>query len=241
VTSPFLPGGLPSRSLAEQTAQRTEAPTDLRMGTVTAVTAYGIEVNVGGGAVTASHLDSYAPSVGHTVVLQRVLDAWVCLGRPVGSGTDQLGGMAGSGMGATVLGGATFSGGATLASSTGAEVAIPGMSMSFFHPTGHAVLLMAGFWWQSSNAADWIITRWRVNHPSGAGILVGEWSEPVVSTSFGRWGQHWVVVPPTFAGPNRTYYLNMLRITGAGTTTVTRTFTYCAAIDLGDSSLIKAV
>jgi hypothetical protein len=241
VTAPFPPAAL-SRSLAEQTAQRTDAPTDLRMGTVTAVTAFGIEVDVGGGTVTASHLDSYAPSVGHTVVLQRLLDAWVCLGRPIGSGTDQGGGSPGSGMGATVLGGATLGGSGTIASSTGAEVACPGMSMSFFHPIGHTVLLVAGFWWASSNSADWIITRWRVNHPSGGGILLGEWSEPVVNSGFGRYGVHMAVAPPTYGGPNRTYYLNMLRITGSGTTSISRNSgatSFVTAIDLGDSSLVK--
>jgi len=241
VTSALLPPALSSRSLAEQTAARTQAPTDLRMGTVTAVTAFGIEVDVGGGAVSASHLDSYAPAVGHTVVLQRVLDAWVCLGRPVGSGTPTNGGAPGSGMGMTVLGGATLLGSGTLASSTGAEVPVPGMSMTFFHPTGHTLLLVAGFAWTSTNSADWIVTRWRTD----GGFLAGEWSEPVSSSAFLRFGQHLAVVPASlYSGRTRTYYFNFARLSGSGTTSIARNTndaSFVVAIDLGDSSLVREV
>jgi hypothetical protein len=239
VTSPVLPYGQQSRSMAEQTAQRTEAPTDLRMGTVTAVTAYGITCSVAGGSVTASHLDSYSPAVGHTVVLQRVLDAWVCLGRPVGSGTAKDGGSAGSGMGLTVLAGVDMTGSGALASSSGSEVPVPGMSLTFYHPAGHPVLLIAGFAWQSTNAADWLITRFR----NQGGSVVGEFSEPVVSTSFGRYSTHTVMLPASYGGGQRQYYLNLIRITGTGTTTISRNpanQSYMLALDVGDQTLVKA-
>lgn len=240
MTAPVLPAGLASRNLAEQTAQRTEGPTDLRMGTVIAVTAYGITVDVGGGSVSASHLDSYSPAIGHTVVLQRVMDAWVCLGRPVGSGTPTDGGSAGSGMGLTVLGGEIVGGSGTLASSSGAEVAVPGMSLTFWHPAGHPVLLMAGFAWQSSNATDWIITRFR----NWTGNVVGEQPEPVVSTSFGRYSTHTVMLSAAYGGAQRQYYFNMARLTGSGTTTINRNPAnqgYMLALDVGDQTLVKVI
>jgi hypothetical protein len=240
MTTPLLVPRGPS-GLTEETALRTEAPSDLRMGTVTTVTARGVTVNVAGGLVPASHLDSYSPAVGDTVALQRFQDAWVVLGRVVGTSTPTDNATPGPGMGATMLDGAYTSGAATLASSSGAEVPVPGYSLTFHHPINHSVLIVMGFTWQATISTDWL---WMLLRESQSSSLINSRAEPVVSNSFGRYTSWHGIAGPPLGGLPRTYYMTIQRLSGTGTLTVTKSDTargFMLAIDAGDASLVSAI
>lgn len=215
-----------------------DGDSSVRTGTVTAVTARGISVSVASGTADASHLDSYAPAVGDTVALVKTQDAWLCLGRVVGvnTATDQR--SPGTGIGPSVLAAMRTSGSATLASSTGSALPVPRYTLTYYHPPGHSVLILAFFCWASTVAADWIIVDFT---ESISGTAVGEWDEPVVSASFGRTATVSALVPETLAGAKRTVVMSMNRLTGTGTTTISANAArpgYMIALDLGDQSVI---
>lgn len=84
MTRPF-PGG-PS-PLVEATAGRTEGPTELRVGIVSAVLTNELRVDVAGGVVSASYLAGYTPVLAHRVLLLKTQDSWIVLDRIIGPGT----------------------------------------------------------------------------------------------------------------------------------------------------------
>ena len=132
--------------LTQATAQGLDGPTEIRTGTVTAVTARGITVAVAEGTVPAAHLDSYAPAVGDPVAMAAFRDSWLALGRPVGTGTATDLVTPGSGAGPTVLGGMVLSGtNATMASSTGSFVTVPRYRCTYHHPANHQVMIWGGY------------------------------------------------------------------------------------------------
>lgn len=224
--------------LVSETVDKTASPSDLRMGIVSEVTTRGITVACSSGAVQAAHLGSYAPAVGDSVALMKTQDSWLALGRVVGSGTatDNLSG--GSSAGVTVLAAMHTEDTATLASSTGSTVAVPRYSLTFYHPANHAVLILAGFVWLSTVSADWIIADLKENV---SGSAVGEFVQPIVSNSFGRFDTMSGLARPSLGGTTRTYSMTMARLAGTGTTTIQTSSSRCGymiALDLGDASLI---
>lgn len=214
------------------------ASSDIRTGIVTAVTARGITVAVGSGTVTAAHLDSYAPAVGDTVALGKTQDSWLCMGRVVGSGTAVDYRSPGSGVGPSVLAAMHTSGTSTLVSSTGSALPVPKYTLTYYHPPGHSVLILAFFGWISTANADWIIVDFT---ETISGTAVGEWDEPAVSSSFGRTATVSALVRETLGGAKRTVSMTMNRLTGTGTTSITQNDSrpgYMIALDLGDQSVI---
>lgn len=233
MTSPRGPSGL-----TRQTAEKTDNPSDLRTGAVSAVTSRGIDVQVAGGVITAAHLDSYAPAVGDSVALMKTQDSWLAMGRIVGSGTPTDFSSAGTGVGPSVLAAMRTSGTGALVSSTGSTVFVPKYSIQYFHPVGHSVLILAFFNWNSTNATDWIIAD-LVEAVSGSGV--GELVEAQINATFGRANLMTGLVRDTFGGARRQINLNMARLSGSGTTTISQTDSrpgYMIALDLGDKSVI---
>lgn len=241
MTLPLLLPNAGPRPLVQETAKATEAPSDLRLGTITGVTARGVTVNVAGGLVPASHLDSYSPAVDDTVALQRFQDSWVVLGRVVGSGTPSDNASPGPGMGATMLEGVYTSGSGTLASSSGAELPVPGYSLTFHHPANHCVLIAMGFSWSATVSTDWM---WTLLREAISTTLINSRAEPVVSSSFGRYTTWYGMAGPSYGGLPRTYYMTMQRLSGTGAVTVAKSDTsrgYMLAIDVGDAALVSAI
>lgn len=225
-------------ALVRQTSEKTDNPSDLRTGIVSAVSARGIDVTIAAGTVTAAHLDSYAPAVGDTVALMKTQDSWLAMGRVVGSGTPTDFTASGSGVGPSILAAMRTSGTSALVSSTGASVFVPKYTLTYFHPVGHEVLIMAFFSWISTNAADWIIadlTEVISNTP------IGELTEAQINSGFGRTHTVYGLARDTLGGKKCQVNLTMARLTGAGTTTVSQFDTrpgYMIALDLGDKSVI---
>jgi hypothetical protein len=225
----------PSR-LTEQTAARTDAPTDLRTGTVTAVTARGIEVDVAGGIAPASVLDTANVAVGDTVALLRTQDSWMVIGRPIGTGTPLDNLSPGSGAGFKILDAMITDGTADLATSVGATVTVPKYSLTFYHPPGHQVLIICGFAWYINSNDGWGINQIL----DLAGNQVGEWVEPTVSAAFGRYGVMWAPILDSLGGAQRTYYMRMARLAGTGTYFLQQGFAkrgFMVALDMGHTSL----
>lgn len=225
--------------LTQQTAARTETPSDLRSGVVSAVTKQGVEVTVANGTVTAAHLSSYAPAVGDPVALERVNDTWLVMGRPIGPGT-QTDLLSPSPMMGNVLGGSiTIGADATLVSSTGATQDVPRVGVSFYHPPGHVVEVRVPFIWFSTVSTDWIIAN-LVETVSG--VKFAEVLEPeVTGSSFVRDSLLIGYLPASFGGVARRVKMTMARFSGTGTTSVLHVAnrpTCLLALDMGDTSLI---
>lgn len=211
---------------------------DARTGIVTAVTARGITVAVASGSTTAAHLDSYAPAVGDTVALVKTQDSWLCLGRVVGSGTATDSRSPGSGVGPSVLAAMHTTGSTTLASSSGGSVAVPKYTLTYYHPPGHSVLILAFFTWISTVAADWILVDLT---ETTTGSAVGEFVQPQVNAGFGRADLMTGLAAETLGGGKRTVSMTMARLTGTGTSSINQTNSrpgYMIALDLGDKSVI---
>lgn len=211
---------------------------DARTGVVTAVTARGITVAVASGTATAAHLDSYAPAVGDSVALVKTQDSWLCLGRVVGSGTATDFRSPGSGIGPSILAAMHTTANSTLASSTGAAVVVPKYALTFYHPPGHSVLILAYFNWISSVNADWIVCDLT---ETTSGSAVGEFVQPQVTASFGRSDLMTGLMTETLGGAKRTVTLTLNRLTGTGTTSINQNVNrpgYMIALDLGDKSVV---
>lgn len=73
--------------LAQDIADKTDRPSDLRVGTVTAVAYTTVTVNVAGGDIEAARLSTYMPGVGDSCLLMVVGDSWVALGAVFGPGS----------------------------------------------------------------------------------------------------------------------------------------------------------
>lgn len=237
------------RGLTQETANRTDAATDLRTGTVTAVTARGIDVAVAGGNVAgAAHVDSYNPAVGDSVALLQLRDSWLVLGRPIGPGTTADNITPGPAVGTTLLGGVVLAPtGAVLATSVGAQVTVPKYALKFHHPRNHWVLLMCGVSWRSSVANDELfITLWSAtDNPDfavgGTTVIQG----PAVTTV--AYETITVMLPPSRGGKEGDYYMTLQRGLGTGTTRIDDTSStnfrpgYLVALDMADASVLKLV
>lgn len=213
MTAPFLPNRTGPAPLTEGLSAAVDAPTDQRLGTVTAVTARGITVNVAGGEVPAAHLDSYVPAVGETVALVRFQGSWLVVGRPVGFGTSSDSMSPGPGVGITLLAAQECTTGSQ-AFSTGAEVAMPSYSLTFYHPTGQHVLIVAVYGWFSTVSADWVNVALREQF---SGVSYASQLEPITSNVFGRTASFVRRVPSSLGGTKRTYYMTVQRFSGTGT------------------------
>lgn len=232
------------RGLAQQTAERTGAPTDLRSGTVRAVTARGIDVEVAGRRVlNAAHLNGYNPAVGDPVAMLSFDDAWLVLGRPIGPGTPSDNATPGAAAGTTLLDGAALPGlGSTLASSSGATVVVPKYTCNYFHPPNHWVMVLVGHTWYSTVANDWMKLQ-VINQTSGA--VVGENQLIQAGNNFFANFETWAaMVPPSQGGKVASLYLTLVRESLAtGVVRVDDPVTrrgFMVALDMGDTSVMRS-
>lgn len=232
------------RRLTQGTAERTEAPSDGRTGTVTAVTSRGIDVNVAGGSVEGiAHLSSYNPAVGDTVYLTRYQDSWIVQGRPVGPGTATDNASPGTGIGSTLLDGmALTKSGAVLATSatTGLAVPVPRYGVTFYHPLNHWVRIDVTYTYFSTVNGD-VVQVQLVELATG--IVTDQVEYPQNS------GASWYVtntflVPPSFGGFRRSYGLRVVRAGGSGSCRLEDHATrrgLMLAYDAGDGAIIRTV
>lgn len=73
--------------LTQDIGERTERPSDLRVGTVVSVTYSTVTVEVAGGTVEASRLATYMPAPGESCLLMVVGDSWIALHSIYGPGS----------------------------------------------------------------------------------------------------------------------------------------------------------
>jgi hypothetical protein len=239
MTTPLSP-----RSLSGQTAAAIGSPSDLRSGTVAAVTSRGIDVTVAGGLVqNAAHLSSYNPAVGDPVALMRFQDSWLVLDRPVGPGTPVDLARPGTGVGATILGGTALSGTNTImATSTGALVPVPRYRCTYHHPLGHHVMIMIGLTWYASVAGDTLeVSVWDAVSALQVGSMVFQQSD---NNFFSRFEASAQLIQPTYGGKRVDLYLQVQRLNGTGTSRVDDAAIrrgYMIAVDMADTSVIATV
>jgi hypothetical protein len=230
--------------LTVQTGQRTADPSDLRLGTVSAVTSRGIDVQVTGGLVLdAAHIDGYNPAVGDTVAMIRYSDAWLVLGRPVGPATATDNATRGTGLGVTLLNGVVLSGGgSTIASSTGAVVTVPRYNLNYHHPVGHWVMLWTGYSWYNNAVNDVMFVVFK-NTVTGNSIGTDELIQAGGAT-FGHWASAGYMIGPAEGGKEVKISMTIQRGAGAGTVRIDDAAArrgYLLAIDMGDQSTIATV
>lgn len=228
--------------LTQQTAERTGTPSDLRTGTVLAVTARGIDVQVATGLVEgAAHLASYNPAVGDAVSMISYANSWLVLGRAVGPGTAADLATPGIGVGSTVLDGMALSGAnVDLATSTGAQVTVPRYGLSFYHPPNHWVLLMLTYNWYSTVANDVMTTR----VIEAGGTTIGIDNTQGGAGGIGNVSTLAVMAKPSLGGAKRTWSLTVQRFSGTGTVRIydpSNRFGSWIAYDLGDQAMIRTV
>lgn len=229
--------------LTQEAAARTDAPSDITTGIVSAVTSRGIDVQRGGGLVSgAAHLSSYNPAVGDTVTMISYSNSWIVLGRSVGPGTAVDNSTPGTGIGAILLDGMVLSGAnVDLAISTGALVTVPRYGVSFYHPPGHWVMLLWTYNWYSSVAND--VMTFKLVEAGGTAVATIENTQAGVG-AIGNGSTLAVMTPPTLGGVSRSYTMTLQRFSGTGTTraydpSVRRGS--LLAYDLGDQSIIRTV
>lgn len=230
------------RRLTVGTSERTEAPSDARMGIVTAVTSRGIDVAVAGGAVEGiAHLSSYNPAVGDPVYVTRYQDSWMVHGRPVGPGTATDSASPGSGLGATLVDGMALSGGGgVMATSVGAVVTVPRYSVTYFHPPGHWVELQWRYSWFSTVAGD--VLQVQLLESLAAYAVQIEHVQP--SGGVGNWASQAVLIPPALGDSARTFTMRLQRLAGTGTSRIDDAGARRGALlvfDVGDKSIIRTV
>ena len=222
----------------QETARRTDAQSDLRMGVVTAVTTTGITVQVGAQSIDAAHLDSYAPAVGDAVALMAVQDSWLALGRVVGPGNPTDGSAASSAVGPSLLTGASITGtsAAALASTAGAAVTVSKYDQTYYHPTNHVVLAVMGFDWTAS-AATAVATFFVRENVSNAQFGFARY---VPNNTIDNYHTIFAVLPASLGGQQRRVTLEVSA--SGGTITVkdgislAQGFLYL--MDLGDASFV---
>lgn len=230
--------------LTSKTAERTGTPSDIRTGTVAAVTSRGIDVTVGSGRVEgAAHLTSYNPAVGDTVTMIYYANSWVVLGRAVGPGTGTDNVTPGTGIGMTLLDGCVLSLTNTdMATSTGAEVTVPRYGVTFYHPTGHWVMIMMTYSWYSSVASDVLTVRLKESI-SGNTVASIDHIQAGVG-NIGQFSTFALMMPPTLGGAKRSYFLTVQRFSGTGTVRIFDPNTRrgsMLAYDAGDQAIIRTV
>lgn len=231
-------------SLSQAVAAATADPSDIRQGTVTAVTSRGITVAIATGSVeNAAHLTSYNPAVGDTVSMIRFANSWLVLGRLVGPGTATDSITPGTGLGMTLLDGCVLSLTNTdMATSTGAEVTVPRYGLTYYHPTSHWVVILMTYSWYSSVANDVLTVRLKESI-SNTTVASTDHIQPGVG-GIGQFSTLALMTPPTFGGGKRSYYLTVQRFSGTGTVRVFDPSTRrgsMLAYDVGDQSIIRTV
>lgn len=231
-----------AKGLTSQTATGIEAPSDMRMGTVQAVSSRGIDVSVGTGLVEgAAHLPGYNPAVGDPVAMVRFQDTWLVLGRPVGPGTATDFSSPGTGLGFTLLDGMVLTqAGGAMATSTGSLVTVPRYGVTFFHPPNHWVLVMLSYTWFATVGGD-VLQVSMYETLSGTAFWKGD---HVQVTGASRFESYAVMVPPAFGGQKRTYGLKIQRLGGTGTSQIEDHALRrgsMLAYDLGDNGTIRTV
>jgi hypothetical protein len=212
---------------------------DIRTGVITAVTSRGVTVAVSAGTVDAAHLGSYAPAVGDTVALAKTQDAWLVMGRLVGSGTVSDYTAPGSSAGPSVLDAMRTVGTGAMVSSTGSASVVPKYTLTYYHPPNHQVLILAYFSWGGTVSGDWIIIDFT---ETTTGSAVGEFTEPLTNASFGRASTVSCVARESLGGAKRSVSMTMNRLTGTGTMTVSQFDVrpgYMIALDMGDASVFR--
>lgn len=230
------------RGLTQQAAQAAAGLSDLRTGVVQAVTSRGIDVRVGvdGLIPDAAHLNSYAPAVGDPVSMIAFQGSWLVLGRPVGPGTARDNVTPGSAAGTTLIGATVLTGtSTTLASSTGSAVVVPRMTMAYYHPPGHYVLIMAGFSWFNNIANDWLTATF--SNANNGVTLADIQLIQAASAAAGHWETLPFIVGPSQGGKPVSLKMTIQRLSGTGTVRVDDSgprVNYLIALDLGDQSVI---
>lgn len=229
------------RRLTTGTSERTDEPTDGRVGIVTAVTNRGLTVDVAGGVFPdVAHLSSYNPGVGDPVMLSRYRDSWIALGRPVGPGTPTDNASPGTGIGSTLLDGVALSGsGVTVASSTGALVPVPRYAVTYFHPAGHWVELRWCYSWFSTVTNDVLIVR--LVELGGTAVQIEE-TQP--GGGVGNFASRSILVPPSLGGARRSWTMTLQRFSGSGTSRIDDAAARrgsLLAVDAGDQAIIRTV
>jgi hypothetical protein len=228
----------PAKSTTE-VAGKTDAQSDLRMGTVTAVTTRGITVDVGAQTVDAAHLDSYAPAVGDPVALMKVQDSWLALGRVVGPGNaSDLSGV-GPAIGPSLLGGGIVTTSRTTSTGAG-PVNISGWDIDFWLPPNHAALIVAGFPYFGSIAGS-VGQMTLVVVGSGN---IAQLRRTAVTANIAQMETLTGVIMPSSLGRAIEVVAQLQFISGTGTSNVNG-FTvnpgYMFAMDLGDTSFMATV
>lgn len=230
------------RRVTSEVSGRTDEPTDLRVGTVTAVTSRGVTVNCAGGEVPdVAHLGSYQPGIGDTVVLQRWSNSWIVFGRPIGPGTPTDNATPGLSLGLPLIDGMvlTMAGGA-MAASTGALVNVPRYGVTFYHPVNHWVLLLTAYTWFCSVSGDVIQVTW---YDTISGTVIGK-AEHVQQPNASFFPTTGMVAPASLGGARRSYAMKIQRISGTGTNQIEDHATrrgFMLALDMGDAGIIRTV
>lgn len=170
MSSPILMPTPGPRGISTETQGKTENPSDLRVGVVSAVTSQGVGVDVAEGTVFAAHLDSYSPAVGDAVALMKTQDSWLVMGRTIGPGTRAASDLTGPGPAFTgsTIGGFILNGsGALQVNAVTASTDLPKYVIDYYHPAGHHVLCKIGMNWFGS--------------ASGTAILVDVWENTIAA------------------------------------------------------------
>jgi hypothetical protein len=228
----------PTKSTTE-VASKTDAQSDLRMGTVTAVTTRGITVDVGAQSVDAAHLDSYAPAIGDPVALMKVQDSWLAIGRVVGPGNaSDLSGV-GPAIGPSLLGGGIVTTTRTTSTAAG-PVNISGWDIDFWLPPNHAALIVAGLPYFGSVAGSLAqMTLLAV----GIG-QIAQLRRTAITGNIAQMETLTGVVMPAALGRAINVVAQLQFISGTGTSNVNGFSTvpgYMFAMDLGDTSFTATV
>jgi hypothetical protein len=227
--------------LTQATAAATSNPSDIRRGEVIAVTSRGVDVAIGAGMVEgAAHLTSYNPAVGDTVAMISYANSWVVVGRAVGPGTAADYSVPGTGLGSTILDGCVLTASNTdLATSTGSQVAVPRLGLTYYHPPSHWVLLMLNYSWYSSVANDVMTTR-----VVEAGGTAYSFDNTQQVAGVGNFSTVAVLADQSLGGLKRSWLLTIQRVSGSGTVRMydpgTRKGSW-VAYDLGAASIIRTV
>lgn len=234
-----LPRNIGPAGSTSETASKTDAQSDLRMGIVTAVTTRGITVNIGPEVKDAAHLDSYAPAVGDPVALMKTQDSWLAIGRVVGPGNSTTLEGPGPAVGPSLLGGGIVT--TTRSTSTAAgPVNISGWDIDFWLPPNHAALIVTGLPYFGSVAGS-------VAQFTLVAVGVGQVAQlrrSAISGNIVQMETMTGVVMPSSVGRAINVIAQLQFLSGTGTSNVAGFSVnpgYMFAMDLGDTSFMATV